>query len=230
METNKTYEQIFKNHVAELKVLDDDTQVLSFKDPNSKYYGAEFLFRKNSIFINGDTGWAVFNMTFCPTWDYSWEAMDTGYFSEKCKAFSDDKYVRSNEAAEKTIKEHIIDMFKDNKSTDGEEVADYIIWLARQKPFWKEIENDDVFNEDNEDQFLKFAVLLLRTFYISENQEQYIHLAIFGDDMKGFRDLRREVDFSRLGEELNSKFELWLYMLVKAKEQLRQKFKEEGKI
>ena len=221
METNKTYEHIFKNHVAELKVLDDDTQVLSFKAPNSIYYGAEFLFRKNSLFINGDTGYAVFNMTFFPTWDYSWETMDTGYFSEKCKAFSDNKYVRSNDAAEETIKEYIIDMFKDNKSTDGEEVADYIIWLARQKPFWSEIENDDVFNEDNEDQFLKFAVLLLRTFYISENQEQYIHFAIFDDDMKDFRDLRSEVDFSRLGEELNSKFELWLYMLVKAKKQLK---------
>ena len=49
METNKTYDQIFKNHVAELKELDDDTQVLSFKDPNSKYYGAEFLFRNKSI-------------------------------------------------------------------------------------------------------------------------------------------------------------------------------------
>ena len=48
--------------------------------------------------------------------------------------------------------------------------------------------------------------------------------------MKGFRDLRSEVDFSSLGEELNSKYELWLYMLVKAKEQLRQKFKEEGKV
>lgn len=230
MKTNKTYEKLFQNHVAELKVLDDDTQVLSFKDPNSKYYGAEFLFRKNSIFINGDTGWAVFNMTLCPTWDYSWETMDTGYFSEKCKAFSDDKYVRSNEAAEKTIKEHIIDMFKNNESTDGEEVADYIIWLARQKPFWNEIENDDVFTEDNEDQFLKFAVLLLRTFYISENQEQYIHFAIHSEDMKGFRDLRSEVDFSSLGEQLNSKFELWLYMLIKAKEQLRQKFKEEGTV
>ena len=37
MKTNKTYEKLFQNHVAELKVLDDDTQVLSFKDPNSKY-------------------------------------------------------------------------------------------------------------------------------------------------------------------------------------------------
>lgn len=130
----------------------------------------------------------------------------------------------------KLLKNILLICLRTNESTDGEEVADYIIWLARQKPFWNEIKNDDVFNEDNEEQFLKFAVLLLRTFYISENQEQYIHLAIHSEDMKGFRDLRSEVDFSSLGEELNSKYELWLYMLVKAKEQLRQKFKEEGKV
>lgn len=43
------YERRFKDHVATVKQLDEETQVLTFKRPDSIIWSTEFIFRKNFI-------------------------------------------------------------------------------------------------------------------------------------------------------------------------------------
>ena len=99
------YESRFKDHVATVKQLDKETQVLTFKRPDSIMWSTEFIFRKNLIFVSGDTGCAVFSTTWEPTWNYDWENTSPEYFAEKCQAFFQEKYVLDQEKAFRICRE-----------------------------------------------------------------------------------------------------------------------------
>ena len=80
------WKSIFKNHVATVQEIDEDTQILSWKEEGTIVYSLEFIFRDNMIFVSGDLGYGVFYTTWYPKWNYDWEHINPYYFAENAFA------------------------------------------------------------------------------------------------------------------------------------------------
>lgn len=219
------YERRFKDHVATVKQLDEETKVLTFKRPDSIIWSTEFIFRKNLIFVSGDTGCAVFSTTFEPTWNYDWENTSPEYFAEKCQAFFQEKYVLDQEKAEKDITDHIISTlnYYDYDEYEANKLAEEVITLAKQYSEWISVEDKDIFTKKDNESVLKQSFLILSAIYTSNTINDWV-LKIqqnndFSDCMNDFYDN----ELYNIGRMLHSQFEMWIFELRKAKEQLQNK-------
>lgn len=219
------YERRFKDHVAIVKQLDEETKVLTFKRPDSIMWSTEFIFRKNLIFVSGDTGCAVFSTTFEPTWNYDWENTSPECFAEKCQAFFQEKYVLDQEKAEKDITDHIISTlnYYDYDEYEANKLAKEVITLAKQYSEWISVEDKDIFTKKDNESVLKQSFLILSAIYTSNTINDWV-LKIqqnndFSDCMNDFYDN----ELYDIGRMLHSQFEMWIFELRKAKEQLQNK-------
>lgn len=93
----------FKNHIATLKDY-GELKVLDWKAPGTIVYYCRFVFDGNKMYVSGDIGEAVFNLT----WEadvHSFDGISTSYFMEKMAAYSDDRYDFDSEEAVKALQE-----------------------------------------------------------------------------------------------------------------------------
>lgn len=217
LESQKICDEIFKNHVATLTKM-DGIQILSFAEPGTKYFSTEFIFKDNKIFVSGDFGTAVFVTTWYPTWDYPWEKTELGYFSEKLRAFDDEKYVIDLEKAEKEVKEWIVEA---DDWDNPEKIAEDLIYLAYWDDFFEDFEDTELCKEDNSSHLLKVCYKLLNALRNAHSYSEFNNSLTFllfdSDDLET---LRHILPYSNIGMKLNPKIEKWLYMLREAKKQL----------
>lgn len=112
----------FPDHVATL-TQHGDLQVLDWKKPGTICYYCRFVFDGYKMYISGDIGEAVFDLTWKAN-VYSFNGISTDYFMEKMRAFSDDRYDYDGKKAASYLKEwleeHIEDM-EFNSEEDKEE-------------------------------------------------------------------------------------------------------------
>lgn len=216
----------FKNHKATVKQLDDETQLLTFKQDGTITYSVEFIFRKYMLFVGGDIGWGAFSCTWNPTWDYEWESTSAGYFAEKCKAVKDGMYIFSEQEAERQLRNHVIECF----GYEGEELFEEVKELANDYcNDWYLVDEEEIFLEkDNEDDLLKQVYLLLSAVYSSSSSEEFRGTIESDDDYAPYLDYFQQEGFYYLGMELNDYFQLWLCALCMSKKQLLQQKKDEA--
>lgn len=102
----------FKNHVATLKILNDDTQTLEWSQPDTRVYQIDYVFHKNLLFISGDLGDTVFNCTWKPKWNFDngW-MIELDYLASKISAMKDSKYIWSSITAIEDLKAHYRELF-----------------------------------------------------------------------------------------------------------------------
>lgn len=107
-----TIKRWFSNHAAELKILNDETQVLIWKQPDTRKYEIDFVFYKNIVYITGDMRDAVFNTTWRTSWDcnHGW-CLDLSYFASKLSCATYGKYAWDPEEAVKYLIEQYRDCF-----------------------------------------------------------------------------------------------------------------------
>lgn len=227
MEKYKAHaEEYFKNHVATLKIIDGDTQILTWKNPSSIYYSIEFIFRGNMIFVSGDMGNAVFDCTWNPTWDYKWEKTFPGYFAEKCKLITDGKEDWSGRDALEDIKEGFRDRFEmlDDKNYDilfekvkSEQYVPFPnytdMWDIDQEP----LPFTDIVNSDGLLLDLCLAVSAAHSCYTQRE---------FAETLKHDISLSHHYNIDAWGIRGNSRIPLFLWALRMAKEQLAKKEQE----
>lgn len=119
-------EKVFANHIATVKQLDDDTQVLVQKEPGTRWYEIDYVFYKNMVFITGDLRDAVFNCTWQPRWDTEWDKMSLDYFAEKMTAHKGDKYTWDSDDAIEDLKSRYEEYFDDLNNAEFEELTECI--------------------------------------------------------------------------------------------------------
>ncbi len=111
----------FKNHVATLTE-EGNLKVLEWKKPGTNVYYCKFVFDNNMMYISGDIGEAVFELTWKAD-VHSFNGIYTGYFMEKLQAFSGCRYLYDGEKAgaylEEWLDENIEEM--EFKSEDDKE-------------------------------------------------------------------------------------------------------------
>lgn len=153
---NERMEKVFKNHIATVKQLDDDTQVLTWKKPGTCWYKIDYVFYKNMIFITGDLRDAVFNCTWEPRWDTDWTGMQLDYFAGKMTAHKGGKYTWNSDDAIEDLKSEYEEYFEGLSKTEIDELTEFIKheqghyclnWIGKEDdlyklPYHERIDND----------------------------------------------------------------------------------------
>lgn len=219
------YENRFKDHIATLKQLDEETQILTFKRPDSIMWSTEFIFRKNLVFISGDTGWAVFSTTWNPKWNYDWEKISPSYFAEKCHAFFQDKFVLDQEKAENDITEHIIGTlnYYDYTERESKRLAKEVIKLAGKYDDWNSVEDFKIFTRKDRENVLKASFMILNAIYCSTTKDNWVVKIQENEDFSDCKDSFYDNELYNIGTCLHQQFEMWIYELRSAKKQLEGK-------
>lgn len=95
-------ENWFKDHKAVL-TKHGDLEVLDWRKPGTCCYAVRYVFDGDKMYITGDIGEALFWLTWKAN-VHSFNGISTGYFMEKMRAFSDDRYdFEQNEAKSRLI-------------------------------------------------------------------------------------------------------------------------------
>ncbi|WP_394887657.1 hypothetical protein [Clostridium butyricum] len=107
----------FKNHKAVL-TKHGDLEVLDWKKPGSCTYAVRYVFDGSYMYITGDIGEALFNLTWKAGVD-TFNGISTSYFMEKMRAFSDERYYFNVDTAKNELFE-----WKNNYLTDHYEMLE----------------------------------------------------------------------------------------------------------
>jgi len=114
----------FKNHKATL-TQHGDLQVLQWKQEGTNTYMCRYVFDKNKIYISGDIGHAVFDLTWRAS-IHSFDDIHIGYFAEKLAAYQGKRYDYNGKQAAKELKEWRKQLREDGRKYDAEEFRNLI--------------------------------------------------------------------------------------------------------
>lgn len=109
----------FKDHIATIKEHDGVT-ILEWRKPGTFMYAVRYVMVGNKLFISGDIGDAVYDLTWNATID-SFDTANLSYFTGKLSCNSRNKYDFNNKLARKEIKEYFIDWHDIDSIGDLEE-------------------------------------------------------------------------------------------------------------
>lgn len=113
----------FKDHVAKFTQLNEYTQEVEFKKPGTSYYYVRFVMSGNYVFVCGDLGEAVYQLTEQAKIERIASGYELGYLSGKLRTISGGKYTFDSETAIERIKEDMEEC--DNESLDDKRKQAY---------------------------------------------------------------------------------------------------------
>lgn len=116
-------EMWFKNHKAVL-TKHGDLEVLDWRKPNSGTYAVRYVFDGSHMYITGDIGEALFNLTWKAGVN-TFNGISTHYFMEKMVAFSDDRYDFDCDTAKESLKEWRKQYLEDNCDMDDDKLEEF---------------------------------------------------------------------------------------------------------
>ncbi|WP_438310869.1 hypothetical protein [Sporosarcina sp. FA9] len=109
----------FKDHVATVTEHDGVT-ILDWRKPGTFMYALRYVMVGNKLFISGDIGDAVYDLTWNATIE-SFDTVNLSYFTGKLSCNSREKYDFNNSLAQQEIKECFIDWCDVDDISDLEE-------------------------------------------------------------------------------------------------------------
>lgn len=87
--TKDIRENWFKDHVAEIQG-EEGLQVIYWGQPGTSMYRTKFVLAGYNVFVSGDLGEAVYNLTCAATLE-NIKGFDLGYFTGKLTAFCEER-------------------------------------------------------------------------------------------------------------------------------------------
>jgi hypothetical protein len=128
----------FKDHVATLTT-HGDLQVLDWSNPETICYSCRYVFDGYKMYISGDIGSAVFDLTWKAD-VHSFNKVSIGYFTEKLAAFSDPKRDFSSEKAVKRLRERLKDIKYEGIEYDHEAMRELFEHARNSREQWEWVE------------------------------------------------------------------------------------------
>lgn len=120
----------FKDHVAKFEKVNDTISVLDWKQQGTICYYVRYVFDGSHVYITGDLGEAVMNLTWFAT-PKSFLGIDLHYFHEKLAAYHEEKKSWDSDSAVENLKYWIKeyreeDLEKDEKGKNDELLKELI--------------------------------------------------------------------------------------------------------
>lgn len=224
--TENRYIECFKDHKATLKILNDDTQILEWKEPGTRNYQIDYLFYKNMLFVSGDLGEAVFSCTWCPKWntDKGW-LLSIDYLFEKLSAIRGDKYEWDSDDAVEDLKDHYRETFDELDDKEFEEMSTYIIKEAEKNWYFThyvDCDDEEIPHKDiaDDDYLLQYCIAIKHA-VCSSNESEFVYTLNADEQFNDFNDFW-EWGY-HCGRRMNSHINYYLAGLQMAYEQLKDK-------
>lgn len=108
----------FKNHKATYTKVNDTISILDWRKPGTIYYYVRYVFDSSHVYITGDLGEAVLNLTWFATLQ-SFKNVSIDYLHEKLAAYHTEKKVYDRETAIENIKYWLIE-YREYEAEDEE--------------------------------------------------------------------------------------------------------------
>lgn len=149
MDLEKEREKLVKElekHVVSIKKYDDDLTILDFYEPGTNIYSVRYIFDKNKMYISGDIGYSIFNLTWKAT-EYAFNEIRNipRYYLEKLVAHSGPIYDFDQDVAFEDLTGYIKEKIEENE--EGEEKIRKLNLLKEFSP-WLNTESYDIFMSD----------------------------------------------------------------------------------
>ncbi|MBJ8031549.1 hypothetical protein [Bacillus cereus group sp. N21] len=116
-------ENWFENHVAEIQG-EEGLQVIYWGKPGTSFYRTKYVLSGYNVFVSGDLGEAVYNLTCSATLE-NIKGFNLGYFTGKLTAFCEERWNFDQEKAKKELDE-FWEENEMNETEDGQEIYDGI--------------------------------------------------------------------------------------------------------
>ncbi|EJR36972.1 hypothetical protein [Bacillus cereus] len=123
--TKDIRENWFKDHVAEIQG-EEGLQVIYWGQPGTSMYRTKFVLAGYNVFVSGDLGEAVYNLTCAATLE-NIKGFDLGYFTGKLTAFCEERWNFDEEKAKRELDEYWKEYDMNETTENGREVYDHII-------------------------------------------------------------------------------------------------------
>lgn len=117
-------EHWFKDHKAEL-VDHGDITVINWRKTNSGSYYVRYVFDGYRMYITGDIGEAVFNLTWKAS-IHSFDDLNTSYFLEKMSTCSNGRYEFDSDSAKERLEEWKSELLEYKEFKDDLEEEEFI--------------------------------------------------------------------------------------------------------
>lgn len=153
----------FKAHKAELINYGDIT-VLNWRNPNSNSYYVRYVFDGYRMYISGDIGEAVFNLTWKATVN-SFDDLYLGYFLSKMSTCSNGEYKFDSDTAKEKIIEWKSRLLEDKEFNNEEDKEEFLETIDEMI--------EDIENCNSEEQWAWEYVNEKYNDFISENDFDY---------------------------------------------------------
>ena len=131
-------ERWFNDHQATL-TKHGDLEVIEWREPGTNIYYCRYVFDKNRIYISGDIGQAIFDLTWKAT-IHSFDDINLGYFYSKLSAFSDDKKDFNSDNTVKRLREWLNNLHEDGTDYDHEEMEELFGRARSVTEHWEWVE------------------------------------------------------------------------------------------
>lgn len=122
----------YGNHTAEISG-ESGLQVLSWEEPGNSIYRIKYVLSGNNVFVSGDLGEAVYNLT-CPATLENIQRFDLAYFNRKLSAFCGERWDFDNELAKLEFDEYWAENDLKNRFEDSQKIYDAIIAAVGESP------------------------------------------------------------------------------------------------
>lgn len=224
--TDERYTECFENHVATLKVLNEDTQTLEWKEPGTRMYQVDYVFHKNMLLISGDLGEATFACTWRPKWDTDngW-LLSIDYLFEKLSAIRGNKYEWDSDDTVEELKDHYRGTFDELDDKEFEEMSTYIIKEAEKDWYsthYVDCNDEEIPHKDiaDNDYLLQYCIAIKHA-VCSSNESEFIY-SLQNDEQ--FKDLNDFWEWGyRCGRRINPSINYYLAGLQMAYKQLKER-------
>ncbi|MDH2337327.1 hypothetical protein [Clostridium perfringens] len=123
-------EKWFKNHIAKVEFDSEDLKIINWGQPGTNLYRVRYVFDKNRLYISGDIGSAIFQVSSKIDINF-FKDINIWYFFDKLEAMSCNRYDWSSEECVSSLDE----WFKNFDKDDYEEVSDEIEELMERASY-----------------------------------------------------------------------------------------------
>ena len=128
----------FKNHKATLTTY-GDIQVLEWQEIGTNVYSCRYVFDGNKMYISGDIGSAVFELTWKAD-VHSFNKVGIHYFDEKLRAYSAERRDFNADKAVKRIREWLKNIKNDGIKYDHDEMRGLFEKARGSSEHWEWVE------------------------------------------------------------------------------------------
>lgn len=167
----------FKDHVATVTEHDGVT-ILDWRKPGTFMYSVKYVMVGNKLFISGDIGDAVYDLTWNATIE-SFDTVNLSYFSGKLSCSSRDRWNFDDETANQQLDEWLDESIHDLTDDSGDAIDDYHERIIQQ---CKEIHRDlrSAVSEYHNEAVYKHEVWRCYQEYDDTDAEEFEMISEFG--------------------------------------------------